>query len=265
MSVPTIAGAMPPPVSPKTAGALGEEVPVQRVERRARRPSRRGCTSTATASSAASDRHDLGSAVDPQPAPRAPGRLERDRSSALSGRPFDWPVEAVHDPLRDDVRRRSVITSRISAEVEQRRRRSMFVRRALVAARELARERVAAARRARAWSGCRVLPITCVTAIASPSARPRPSVIAATTPPFTYGTTTPRTISQRVAPSPSEASFTSRGHAHEELAADRRGDRDDHDRQHDDRRRARPPAAACRRRAGSSRSSRAGTARRGSA
>ena len=34
---------------------------------------------------------------------------------------------------------------------------------------------------------------------------------AATTPPFTYGTTTPRTISQRVAPSPSEASLTSRG------------------------------------------------------
>ena len=34
------------------------------------------------------------------------------------------------------------------------------------------------------------LPITCVTAIASPSARPSPRMIAATTPPRTYGTTT---------------------------------------------------------------------------
>ena len=55
------------------------------------------------------------------------------------------------------------------------------------------------------------MPITCVTAIASPSARPRPSVTAATMPPRTYGTTTPRTISQRVAPSPTDASLMSRG------------------------------------------------------
>ena len=55
-----------------------------------------------------------------------------------------------------------------------------------------------------------MLPITCVTAIASPSARPSPSVTAATTPPRTYGTTTPRTISQRVAPSPIDASFERR-------------------------------------------------------
>ena len=34
---------------------------------------------------------------------------------------------------------------------------------------------------------------------------------AATTPPLTYGTITPRTVSQRVAPSPIEASFTSFG------------------------------------------------------
>src|SRR5215218_6166931 len=43
-------------------------------------------------------------------------------------------------------------------------------------------------------------PITCVTAIASPMARPRPRTIAATTPPFVYWRTTSRTISHRVAP-----------------------------------------------------------------
>ena len=53
----------------------------------------------------------------------------------------------------------------------------------------------------------RPFPITCVTAIASPSARPSPRMIAATTPPFTDGITTPSTISQRVAPRPSDASF----------------------------------------------------------
>src|SRR4051812_45098405 len=53
--------------------------------------------------------------------------------------------------------------------------------------------------------------MTWVTAIASPSARPRPSVIAATIPPFTYGSATLRTISQRVAASATDASLTSRG------------------------------------------------------
>ena len=47
-----------------------------------------------------------------------------------------------------------------------------------------------------------VPPITCVTAIASPIARPSPSVTAATRPPRVYGRTTPRIISQRVRPSP---------------------------------------------------------------
>ena len=57
------------------------------------------------------------------------------------------------------------------------------------------------------------LPITCVTAIASPSARPSPSMIAATTPPRVYGRTTPRTISQRVAPRANAPSSSSRGTA----------------------------------------------------
>ena len=54
-------------------------------------------------------------------------------------------------------------------------------------------------------------PITCVTAIASPTARPRPRISAAAMPPRAYGKTTPRTISQRVVPSASAPSFSSRG------------------------------------------------------
>ena len=80
------------------------------------------------------------------------------------------------------------------------------------------------------------LPITCVTAIASPSARPSPRMTAATTPPRTVRQDDALTISQRVAPSPIAPSSSSRRDADEELAADRRRDRDDHDRQDDHRR-----------------------------
>jgi hypothetical protein len=45
------------------------------------------------------------------------------------------------------------------------------------------------------------LPITCVTAIASPSARPTPRITAPTIPGRAIGSTVIRTISQRVAPS----------------------------------------------------------------
>ena len=62
-------------------------------------------------------------------------------------------------------------------------------------------------------------PITCVTAIASPTARPMPSRIAATTPPRVKGKTTPRTISQRVSPRPYAPSFSSGGIDLEELPA----------------------------------------------
>src|SRR5262249_6724895 len=48
---------------------------------------------------------------------------------------------------------------------------------------------------------CELLPITIVTAIVSPRARPRPSRIAPTRPDRTYGMTAWRTASQRVAPS----------------------------------------------------------------
>src|SRR5438477_538526 len=54
-------------------------------------------------------------------------------------------------------------------------------------------------------------PITCVTAIASPTARPRPRISAAAIPERAYGKTTPRIISQRVVPSASAPSFRSRG------------------------------------------------------
>src|SRR3954470_472319 len=60
------------------------------------------------------------------------------------------------------------------------------------------------------WSGMK-LPITCETAIASPSARPSPRITAATTPPRTVGMMTVRTISQRVAPRPMDASSRSSG------------------------------------------------------
>src|SRR4029453_3866869 len=54
-------------------------------------------------------------------------------------------------------------------------------------------------------------PITCVTAIASPTARPMPRRTAATRPPRVNGTITPRTISQRVSPRPYAPSFSSGG------------------------------------------------------
>ena len=56
-------------------------------------------------------------------------------------------------------------------------------------------------------------PITWVTAIASPSARPRPSSEAAVTPEAVVGRTTPRTTSQRVAPRALAPSCISRGTA----------------------------------------------------
>ena len=63
-----------------------------------------------------------------------------------------------------------------------------------------------------ATSGCSVRPpITCVTAIASPTARPMPSRTAATRPPRVNGMITPRTISQRVSPRPYAPSFRSGG------------------------------------------------------
>src|SRR5205807_892483 len=52
---------------------------------------------------------------------------------------------------------------------------------------------------------CR-LPISMVTAMVSPSARPRPSMIAPMMPARPYGRTADHTASQRVAPSPSAAS-----------------------------------------------------------
>ena len=54
-------------------------------------------------------------------------------------------------------------------------------------------------------------PITCVTAIASPSARLSPRIIVAAMPGRVDGRTTPRTISQRVVPSASAPSLSSLG------------------------------------------------------
>ena len=86
----------------------------------------------------------------------------------------------------------------------------MFVAARLVLRGDAARERVARARTASVGMLVRP-PITCVTAIASPTARPMPSRIAATTPPRVKGMITPRTISQRVSPRPYAPSFRSGG------------------------------------------------------
>ena len=54
-------------------------------------------------------------------------------------------------------------------------------------------------------------PMISATATVSPMARPRPSMTAPVTPPLECGSTTPRIISQRVAPSASAASWCRRG------------------------------------------------------
>ena len=74
-------------------------------------------------------------------------------------------------------------------------------------------------------------PITCVTAIASPSARPSPRISAAAIPGRDDGRTTPRTISHGVAPSASAPSSSSRGTARNSSRQMLGDDRDDHDRQ----------------------------------
>ena len=246
MNVPTIAGAIPPPVSPNTAGpfvkksqlsawnALSEDRADEDHEHRDREQRRERRADLGERGSTRSLRRERPVAAD--------ARAGSARSASIVT-PLELPVEAVDDPLRDDVRDERD-REQDQREVERATRprcssaRSGSCRRA--GSRACCR-----CRRARAWSGWSVLPITCVTAIASPSARPSPSVIAGDDAALARtGRSTPRTISQRVAPRPSEASLTSRGTLDEELAADRRGDRDDHDRQHDDRRRARPPAAA---------------------
>jgi hypothetical protein len=102
------------------------------------------------------------------------------------------------------------MTSRITARVEQRRELELR-RRIEELVRELGADRVG--RREERGVDPAALPITCVTAIASPSARPRPSTTAAVIPLRVYGITTPRTISQRVVPSASAPSSSSRGTA----------------------------------------------------
>ncbi len=74
-------------------------------------------------------------------------------------------------------------------------------------------------------------PITCVTAIASPSARPRPRHDAAATPGRVDCSTTPRITSQRVAPSAAAPVLQLARDGQEEVAAERRDDRQDHDRE----------------------------------
>ena len=62
-------------------------------------------------------------------------------------------------------------------------------------------------------------PMTWLTAIASPIARPKPSTQAATIPDCVVGRTTPRIISQRVAPSASAPSRKLARDREEQVAA----------------------------------------------
>ena len=64
MSVPTIAGAMPPPVSPKTAGPLVNRFQSSASNRRARTPSRRGSRARRPRTARRAIARDLGDAVD---------------------------------------------------------------------------------------------------------------------------------------------------------------------------------------------------------
>ena len=150
---------------------LGEEVPVERVERLARAPSRRGSTSSATAISAATR----------SPRPRRPGSC----ASRRRERPVAWSEIALHsarsralalepvdDALRDEVRDERD-HEQDQPEVDERRRARCSWRRSGSCSRA-GSPACSPGRRARAWNGRRLLPITCVTAIASPSARPRP-------------------------------------------------------------------------------------------
>ena len=75
------------------------------------------------------------------------------------------------------------------------------------------------------------LPITWVTAIASPNARPRPSSTAAAIPGAAYGIATLRIASHLRRAERERAVGEIAGHAAQELTAERRDDRDDHDRQ----------------------------------
>ena len=72
---------------------------------------------------------------------------------------------------------------------------------------------------------------TSETAIASPSARPSPSTTAAATPDAVVGSTTPRIISQRVAPKRRCAVLELLRNRQEQVAAERRDDRQHHHRQ----------------------------------
>ena len=93
------------------------------------------------------------------------------------------------------------------------------------------RQRVAGAK-SEAWiSG--ELPITIVTAIVSPSARPRPRIAAPRMPGPAYGSTAMRIASQRVAPSASAPSRSAAGMVRSTSMRDRGDGRQDHDRQDD--------------------------------
>ena len=78
-----------------------------------------------------------------------------------------------------------------------------------------------------------VLPITNVTAIVSPSARPRPSMMPPTTPARVYGSTIFQTTSQVVPPSPYDRLLQQRRRDLEDVAHHRRDERNDHDREDD--------------------------------
>ena len=72
-----------------------------------------------------------------------------------------------------------------------------------------------------------VLPVAISTIMVSPTARPKPIMIAEKTPGLAVGSTTRTAVCQRLAPSASDAARQVRRHARERVFGDREDDRDD--------------------------------------
>ena len=233
-AVPTIAGAMPPLAPPNCGGSRSEEVEAERAaaalddgqdddrrgpRRRAARP-RSPCPRRARLTSRRRRR---------LPARRRAAPSGRARRRLMRGDRVLSDVEAAPDPLREQV------AGDADHEQDQRRGRT-----AMPCAGPSSHPGTAAAMRLASVSAGRETarraidepaPITCVTAIASPSARPRPRKTAAATP--------GRRRRQHDAADDLPARGAERGRAvlqllrdrQEQVAAQRRDDRHDHDRQ----------------------------------
>ena len=207
-----------------------------------------------TQTTAATRRQAPEDAVDDRPAPVAPmtGRAtvgmrsgcdghrsaSRRHADAVAGDPPDeQPGDDVEGDRHDQ-----------QDEPEGDQRRGLETDRRLVERRrDLGRDRLTLVEQAASGSAG-LLPMTIVTAIVSPSARPRPRMTAPTIPERAYGRTAFVTVSQRVAPRASIASRCAVRDGRDDLARDRHDGRQDHDREdHAGREDARPRRSGRRR------------------